>query len=265
MLKYLVIIPTQNEASNLPVLVAELWALQIAGLSVLVVDGDSADGTGQIADELAQQRPDELSVLHLSARGGLRRAYIAGFNWALTHSVSYVIQMDCDFSHSPKYIPVFLESAKQADLVIGSRYISGGKMDERMGALRYLQSWWANAIYARSILDLKVSDATSGYRCWQAGALRRIDLDGIASNGYSFQIEMAYVAEKLGCQIVEIPIFFEERRIGQTKMRLSAKVEAVWRTWDMLWRYRELTPAKDKSLELNHSRDTEQAKGDLQK
>ena len=253
MLNDLVIIPTHNEANNLPVLVAELWALQMPGLSILVVDGDSSDGTGQLADELAQQRPDSLAVLHLSARGGLRRAYIAGFKWAMAHGASYIIQMDCDFSHSPKYIPILLETAKQAELVIGSRYVSGGKIDERMGVLRYLQSWWANSIYARFILDLGVSDATSGYRCWQANALQRIDLDGIASNGYSFQIEMAYVAEKMGYQIAEIPIFFEERRIGQTKMRLSAKVEAAWRTWDMLWRYRKLSPAAQKSSKLNHS------------
>jgi dolichol-phosphate mannosyltransferase len=253
MLNYLIIIPTHNEANNLAVLVAELWALQMPGLSILVVDGGSTDGTGQLADELAQQRPDGLAVLHLSAQGGLRRAYIAGFKWAMAHGANYIIQMDCDFSHSPKYIPLLLETAKQAELVIGSRYVSGGKMDERMGVLRYLQSWWANSIYTRFILDLSVSDATSGYRCWQANALQRIDLDGIASNGYSFQIEMAYVAEKMGYQIAEIPIFFEERRIGQTKMRLSAKVEAAWRTWDMLWRYRELSPAEEKSSRLNRS------------
>ncbi|HUS94501.1 MAG TPA: polyprenol monophosphomannose synthase [Patescibacteria group bacterium] len=253
MLNSLVIIPTHNEVNNLPVLVAELWALQMPGLSILIVDGDSSDGTGQLADELAQQRPDSLSVLHLSARGGLRRAYIAGFKWAIVHGACYIIQMDCDFSHSPKYIPVMLESAKQADLVIGSRYISGGKMDERMGILRYLRSWWANTIYARSILNLGVKDVTSGYRCWQAHALQHIDLDGIASNGYSFQIEMAYVAEKLGYKIAEVPIFFEERRIGQTKMRLSAKVEAAWRIWYLAWRYRELSPAADKSSKLHHS------------
>ena len=255
MLKYLVIIPTYNEANNLPVLVAELWALQISGLSILVVDGGSSDGSGQIAADLAKQRPEGLSVLQLSARGGLRRAYIAGFKFALAHDARFIVQMDCDFSHSPKYLPEMLETAEKADLVIGSRYVTGGKMDERMGALRYLQSWWANSIYASSVLNLGIKDATSGYRCWQANALERIDLDGIASNGYSFQIEMAYVAEKLGYLIVEIPIFFEERRLGRTKLRLPAKVEAAWRTWDMLWRYWDLSSAIDQPSKNNHSDD----------
>jgi len=238
----LVILPTHNEAENLPLLVAEIWALQIPGLSVLVVDSGSNDGTGQIADELARQKPSKLSVLHLSSRGGIRRAYLAGFNWALTRGFVYILQMDCDFSHPPKYIPDLLNGVKKADLVIGSRYIPGGKMDERMGVLLYLQSWWANAIYARSILSLGVHDSTSGFRCWNSGALQKIDLDGIVSNGYSFQIEMTYVAEKMRFKIVEVPIFFEERRIGQTKMRFSAKVEAIWRVWEILWRQRDTTP-----------------------
>lgn len=238
----LVILPTHNEAENLPLLVAEIWALQIPELSVLVVDSGSTDGTGQIADELARQKPSNLFALHLSARGGIRRAYLAGFKWALTRDFAYILQMDCDFSHPPKYVPDLLDSAEKADLVIGSRYISGGKMDERMGVFLYLQSWWANAIYARSILSLGVQDSTSGFRCWKAAALQEIDLDGIESNGYSFQIEMTYVAEKMNFKIIEVPIFFEERRIGQTKMRFSAKLEAAWRVWEILWRQRDTTP-----------------------
>lgn len=235
----LIILPTHNEAENLPLLVAELWALQIPQLSVLVVDSGSSDGTDQIADELAQQHQSRLSALHLSARGGIRRAYLAGFKWALAREIPYILQMDCDFSHPPKYVPDLLKAAERADLAIGSRYISGGKMDERMGILLYLQSWWANAIYARSILSLQVHDSTSGFRCWQANALQQVDLDGIVSNGYSFQIEMTYVAEKMDLKIIEVPIFFEERRIGRTKMRFSAKIEAVWRVWEILWRHRQ--------------------------
>ena len=238
----LVIIPTHNEASNLPVLVAELWALKLSGLSILVVDGESTDGTGQIADELAIQRPESLSVLHLSARGGLRRAYTAGFNLAITRRVSFAVQMDCDFSHSPKYLPKLLEVAKDADLVIGSRYVSGGKLDEKMGFFRYLQSWWANSVYIHNILDLGIRDATSGYRCWRIDALKQINLDLIASNGYGFQIELAYLAEKMGLRIVEVPILFEDRRLGQTKLRLPEKLEAAWRTWEMRWRHRDLSP-----------------------
>jgi dolichol-phosphate mannosyltransferase len=239
MLKTVVVIPTFNEARNLPVLAAELWALQIPGLSVLVVDGGSTDETPQIADELAERRPDELAVLHLSPRGGLRRAYLAAFKWALARGADRIIQMDCDFSHSPTYVPKLLEASKDADLVVGSRYIAGGKLDARIGTARYLQSWWANEVYARLILNLRLQDVTSSFRCWRAEALSQFDLDAVSSNGYSFQIEMAYLAEKFGFQIVEVPIHYEERRVGRSKLNLSAKVEAAWRTWEILWRYRD--------------------------
>lgn len=239
MQKCVVVIPTYNEANNLPVLAAELWALRIPGLSILVVDGNSPDGTGEIADELAEQCPGELTALHLSDRGGLRRAYIAGFKWSLTHGADIVIQMDCDFSHSPRHIHDLLGAIQDADLVVGSRYVAGGKLDDRMGSVQYLQSWWANAIYARTILNLQIKDATSGFRCWRASALQGIDLDAIASNGYSFQIEMAYVAEKLGYKIIEIPIHFEERRLGRSKLNLPDKFEAAIRTWEIWWRYRD--------------------------
>ena len=248
-----VVIPTYNEANNLPVLAAELWALQIPGLTILVVDGDSPDGTGQLADELAEQRPGELFALHLSARGGLRRAYIAGFKWALAHGADIVIQMDCDFSHAPRYIPEMLEAIKETDVVIGSRYVAGGKLDERISTVRYLQSWWANTVYAQTILNLKLKDATSGFRCWRANALRGIDLDAIASNGYSFQIEMAYVAEKLGYRMVEIPIYFEERRQGRNKLSWPDKFEAALRTWEMWWRYRDFPHAGSNSEPENGS------------
>ena len=153
--------------------------------------------------------------------------------------------MDCDFSYSPKYVPQLLEASRGADLVVGSRYIMGGKLDPRIGTAGYLQSWWANEVYARLILNLKLQDVTSSLRCWQAHALERIDLDAISSNGYSFQIEMAYVAEKLGYEIVEVPIHYEERRVGHSKLSFSDKIEAAWRTWQILWRYRNLgeTPA----------------------
>jgi dolichol-phosphate mannosyltransferase len=238
MQRCVVVIPTYNEINNLPILAAEVWALKIPGLSILVVDGDSPDGTGEIADELAEQHPDELAALHLSSRGGLRRAYIAGYKWALSHEANIIIQMDCDFSHSPRHIHDLLNAIQKADLVVGSRYIAGGKLDDRMGSVQYLQSWWANAIYARTILNLQIKDATSGFRCWRASALQGIDLDAISSNGYSFQIEMAYVAEKLGYKIIEIPIHFEERRLGRSKLNLPDKFKAAFRIWEIWWRYR---------------------------
>jgi dolichol-phosphate mannosyltransferase len=244
MSKTVVIIPTYNEASNLPVLAAEIWALMIPELSILVVDGNSPDGTGEIADELAKRRPGELFALHQDVKSGLGRAYIAGFKWALAQEADFVIQMDCDFSHSPKHIPEMLQEIEGSHLVVGSRYIPGGRVDEHWGFGRYLLSWWANAVYTRIILNLKVKDATSGFKCWRATALQAINLDAIHSNGYSFQFEMAFLAEKMGYRIVEIPIYFEDRRIGRSKLTIPIKIEAIFRAWEIRWRYRRLRKAR---------------------
>jgi dolichol-phosphate mannosyltransferase len=240
MKKTIIIIPTYNEANNLPVLVAELWAMKIPELSILVVDDSSPDGTGDIAEELAQRKTGELHVIHQPVKSGLGRAYIAGFHWALEQDAEYVIQMDSDFSHSPPHILDMLHEIEEADLVVGSRYVAGGKVDKHWSFGRYLLSWWANAVYTKIILNLKVKDATSGFKCWRAAALRRIDLDAVQSNGYSFQFEMAYLAEKLKLRIVEIPIYFEDRRIGRSKMTIPVKLEAIFRAWDIRWRYRNL-------------------------
>ena len=241
--KLIVVIPTYNEATNLPLMVAELWALNIPNLSILVVDDNSPDGTGQIADELTQPRPGQLHVLHRVKKEGLGRAYVAGFKWALAHGYDTIIQMDCDFSHSPQHIPEMLTHIRDADVVVGSRYVRGGKIDERWETGRYLLSWWANAIYTRLLLNLKVRDATAGFKCWRASALHGINLDEISSQGYSFQFEMAYVAEKLGYHIIEIPIYFEDRRIGQSKLTIPIKLEAALRVWEIIWHYRKFTPA----------------------
>ena len=240
MSKTVVIIPTYNEANNLPVLAAEIWALKIPDLTVLVVDDNSPDGTGEIAEELAQRKSGELEVIHQAVKSGLGRAYIKGFRWAFEHEARYVIQMDSDFSHSPPHILEMLEEIQEADLVVGSRYTPGGRVDEQWSLGRYLLSWWANAVYTRLILNLKVRDATSGFKCWRAKALERINLEAVTSNGYSFQFEMAFLAERLGLRIVEIPIYFEDRRIGRSKMTIPIKVEAIFRAWDIRWRYRNL-------------------------
>lgn len=248
MSKIVVVIPTYNEAENLPLLAAELWALGIPGLTILVVDDNSPDGTGRVADELAQRNPGDLHPLHRSAKEGLGRAYVAGFKWALAQGADYIIQMDCDFSHSPQHIPEMLEQINGVDVVVGSRYVPGGQIDERWEAGRYLLSWWANALYTRLLLNLKVKDATAGFKCWRADVLRGINLSQISSHGYSFQFEMAYLAEKLGYQIVEIPIYFEDRRIGRSKMTIPIKIEAAIRAWQVLWQYRGLTPADRQPL-----------------
>lgn len=244
MRKIVVVLPTYNEAENLPLMIAALWELEIPGLIVLVVDDNSPDGTGRIADELAEKRPEQLVVLHREKKEGLGRAYVAGFKWALAQQADVVIQMDCDFSHSPAHIPEMLQRLNHADVVIGSRYVDGGRIDERWETGRYLLSWWANALYTRLILNLKVQDATAGFKCWRADVLRGIDLDAISSQGYSFQFEMAYITQKLGYRTVEIPIYFEDRRIGRSKLTVPIKIEAALRTWFVLWRYRKLNPAK---------------------
>jgi len=237
-MKVMVVIPTYNEADNLPGIVAELLALGLDGLQILIVDDNSPDGTGEIAEQLSRRYPSLLHVIHRPAKLGLGTAYITGFRYALEQGADYIVQMDADFSHSPSYIPKFLEHIKDYDVVVGSRYVPGGELDEKWGLGRQLLSWWANSIYTRLILGLKVRDATSGFKCWRRRALESIDLDNIRSSGYVFQVEMAYLCEKKGLRVLEIPIHFEDRRIGRSKMTLSIKVEAAWRVWEIRWRYR---------------------------
>ncbi|RIK52683.1 MAG: polyprenol monophosphomannose synthase [Chloroflexi bacterium] len=243
-----VVIPTYNEADNLPAMAAALFALPFPRLQLLIVDDNSPDGTGHIADELAATynpaapagRP-RLVVIHRAGKGGLGTAYVTGMQRALAGGADYVLQMDADFSHSPRYIPQMLNVmlATNADVVIGSRYVPGGTLDEGWGPGRRLMSWWAN-LYSRAILGLRIRDMTAGFKLWQREALLGIGLESIRSNGYSFQVEMAYLCERLGYRLVEIPIHFEDRRIGQSKLDVPVKLESAWRTWQIRWRYRHL-------------------------
>lgn len=235
-------IPTYNEAENIRPMSEALLALGIPALRVLFVDDESPDGTGQIADELAAQYPGRVHVLHRTGPRGLGHAYIHGFRWALDQGADHVIQMDCDFSHSPSYIPQFLESIRDYDVVIGSRYVEGGQTDEHWGWGRWLLSWWANSVYTRLILGCKVRDVTAGFKCWRRETLQGIDLSRIRSQGYVFQVEMAYVTERLGYRVLEIPIYFEDRRVGHSKMTVPVKIEAALRTWEVRWRHRHLQP-----------------------
>jgi dolichol-phosphate mannosyltransferase len=216
--------------------------LDVPALETLIVDDESPDGTGRIAEELAGRYPGRLNALHRTGPRGLGRAYIDGFRWALDHGADYVVQMDCDFSHSPAYIPRFLEVIRDYDVVVGSRYVEGGKTDERWGWGRWLLSWWANSIYTRLILGVRTKDTTAGFKCWRRETLEGIDLSRIRSQGYVFQVEMAYVTERLGYRILEIPIYFEDRRIGQSKMSVPVKVEAALRVFEVRWRHRRLRP-----------------------
>jgi dolichol-phosphate mannosyltransferase len=236
--KIVVVIPTYNEADNLPTMAKELFALGLDGLELLVVDDASPDGTGQLAEELSQQYAGKVHVIHREGKLGLGTAYIQGFKWALKHGADCVIQMDADFSHSPSYLCKFIEEIGQNDVVIGSRYVKGGQLDDRWGLGRWFLSWWANSVWVRLILGVKTKDATAGFKCWRRSALEAINLDGIRSNGYVFQVEMCYVAEKTGLKVKEIPIYFEDRRIGQSKMSGRVKLEAALRVFEIRWRYR---------------------------
>jgi len=240
-MKTLVVIPTYNEAENLPKIAAEIFSLAISDLEILVVDDDSPDGTGRVADQLVEKYAGCFHVIHRPAKSGLGTAYIHGFTWALQHGMDYVIQMDADFSHSPAYLPQFLEGIADYDVVIGSRYVLGGRLDERWGWGRWFLSWWANSVWVRLILGTKTKDATAGFKCWRSTALRAIDLDQIRSNGYIFQVEMCYVAEKIGLRMKEIPIYFEDRRIGKSKMSWSVKIEAALRVFEIRRRHRKLS------------------------
>ncbi len=235
-MKIAVVLPTYNEADNIVAMTEALLALPLP-LSVIIVDDNSPDGTGKVADELAATHPTRIEVLHRPHKNGLGRAYRAGFTQALASGADAVAQMDCDFSHSPQYLLPMLEGLKEMDVVVGSRYVPGGELDERWSWWREILSSWAN-FYARTILQLKVRDATAGFKVWRREALEAIDLDRVISNGYIFQVEMAYLAQKLGFRHREIPIYFEDRRIGKSKMDIPVKIEAAYRVLELLWKHR---------------------------
>jgi dolichol-phosphate mannosyltransferase len=241
MAKIIVVLPTYNEITNLPLITRAIFDLGIDGLHILVVDDNSPDGTGQKADELgANTYPGRLHVLHRTEKAGLGPAYIAGFRKALDMGADLVIQMDADFSHQPKYIPELLQAIESSDLVIGSRFAKGGSVDETWGVHRKLLSWFANRVYTPLILGIPVYDATGGYRIWQRSTLIGMNLDRIRSNGYVFQVEMAYVTYRLGFRVREIPIHFPDRKHDLSKMDFSITIEAALRVWQVMMRHRRL-------------------------
>ena len=229
-----IVIPTYNEAENLSNLVSALFNLPIDRLHVLIVDDNSPDGTGDIAEDLAQEYPDRLSVLHREGKLGLGSAYIKGFRTALESGADYIVQMDADFSHPPEKIIEFTKALSKNDAVLGSRYIAGGKLDEHWPLWRKGLSAFGN-FYAKTILRLPIHDATGGFRAWQRETLLGMPLERIRSNGYAFQVEMIYVAYRLGFSFFEVPFYFADRQWGSSKMSFSIQIEAATRVWQMLF------------------------------
>ncbi|HDS01420.1 MAG TPA: polyprenol monophosphomannose synthase [candidate division Zixibacteria bacterium] len=222
-----VIIPTYNERENVEEITKAVLG-QDERLHVLIVDDSSPDGTGEVADKMAQNNP-RIDVLHRDKKEGLGQAYIAGFKHALQSDFDYIFEMDADFSHDPKYLPYFLEAIKEADLVLGSRYISGVNVIN-WPMSRLLLSYYAN-VYTRIVTGLPLRDATGGFKCFRRQVLEAINLDEVRSNGYSFQIEMSFRAHKKGFKIKEIPIVFTDRIQGTSKMSKKIVREAIWMVW----------------------------------
>ena len=224
----LVIVPTYNELSNLGQIVPDILA-QDERIEILVVDDNSPDGTGELADELAKENP-RIHTIHREGKQGLGTAYIAGFHWALERDYEYVFEMDADHSHDPKHLPEFLEAVQDADLVLGSRYLDGRVTVVNWPMTRLILSYAAN-IYARLVTGNKLCDATGGFKCFRRSVLETIELNSVRSNGYSFQIEMSFRAKRKGFRITEIPIVFVDRTDGESKMSGAIVREAVWMVW----------------------------------
>jgi dolichol-phosphate mannosyltransferase len=236
-----IVIPTYNEAGNVEPMAQALKALNFPNLHLLFVDDDSPDGTGALIDTLVKRYSGEVFALHRKGERGLGRAYVAGFGYALDQGATAVVQMDCDFSHQPKDVPHLLNALAEADLVIGSRYVEGGGVDPSWSLNRKALSSWAN-FYARTILSMhSVKDATAGFRAWRSETLKGIGLHRILSQGYVFQVEMTFVTWRLAYKIREIPIFFPDRHVGESKMTVPVKIEAALRVWEVRWRHRKLT------------------------
>ena len=228
----LVIVPTYNERENIERLVATVLG-QDASLDVLVVDDGSPDGTGEIADRLAEQNP-LVHAVHRPKKMGLGTAYLTGFRWALERDYAFIFEMDADFSHDPAHLPQFLSAIQSCDLVLGSRYRNGRVTVVNWPMTRLLLSYCAN-IYARVITGLELGDATGGFKCFRRSVLEAIPLDEVRSNGYAFQIEMSFRAVRKNFRITEIPIVFVDRTDGVSKMSKHIVREAIWMVWRLRW------------------------------
>ncbi|MDE2717707.1 MAG: polyprenol monophosphomannose synthase [Chloroflexota bacterium] len=233
--KVAVVVPTYNEAENLPVLAARLFALGIPGLTLIVVDDGSPDGTGEVAKQLAGQYDGRVELVQRHRKEGLGPAYIAGFSQALDGGADIIVQMDADMSHQPEYIPQFIDDLGESDVVIGSRYVNGGGVDEHWGILRRLISSGGN-FGIRAVTGVKVKDATGGFKAFRQSVLRSIDFSQIRCAGFGFQAEINHACERMGCVVTEHPIVFIDRTMGKSKMSLYIMIEAMWKLLPLRWK-----------------------------
>jgi dolichol-phosphate mannosyltransferase len=238
-LQITVIIPTYNEAENLPNLFSALLSLPLADLKLLVVDDNSPDGTGRVADELARKYPGRVVVHHRAGKLGLRTAYLDGFKMAIADGAQAVAQMDADFSHDPASLVKMSAALEDADVVLGSRYVPGGSLDDKWPLWRKWLSSFGN-FYARTILGLRLRDITTGFRLWRRETILGMPLERIQSNGYIFLVEMAYMAYSLEYRFAQVPIHFADRRSGKSKMSLKIQLEAAMRVWQVKYHFRDL-------------------------
>jgi len=237
-LRIVVIIPTYNEAENLPKLVSALIALPL-DLDILVVDDNSPDGTGRIADDLAAANPKRVRVMHRTGKLGLSSAYLQAFRTLFDGTLDAIGQMDADFSHDPAVLVEMAKRLETCDLVLGSRYIPGGSTDVHWPIWRKALSAWGN-FYVRSILQIPLRDVTGGFRLWRRETLQAMPLERVKASGYIFMVEMAYLAWCLQFKIGEVPIYFADRRWGKSKMSFKIQAEAAARVWQVLWAFRDL-------------------------
>jgi dolichol-phosphate mannosyltransferase len=222
-------LPTYDERENLAPIIEAIHAA-VPAVDVLVVDDDSPDGTGRLADEMAARDP-RVKVLHRAAKEGLGRAYLAAFAWALQHGYGLVLEMDADFSHDPRYLPALLAAARDADLVLGSRNVpGGGTVNWGLGRRAVSRG---GSLYARTILGVPVRDLTGGFKCFRREVLEAVDLASVECSGYAFQIELTYRAVRRGFRVVEVPIVFTDRRVGHSKMSRGIVLEAMRKVWSM--------------------------------
>jgi dolichol-phosphate mannosyltransferase len=233
-MKVLIIIPTYNERENLPAIAAQI--LDQHPYEILVVDDQSPDGTGAVADDLARKYPGRLHVMHRTGKRGLGLSYLDGFRWAIRHHADLVCQMDADLSHDPRYLPDLVKAADTYDLVLGSRYLNGISV-MNWPLRRILLSWFANR-YVRAITGLTTCDTTSGFRCWRRETLERVNFERFISQRYAFTVETVFEVERQGGRVGEVPIIFVERRVGASKMSGRVLLESMLMPWRLVLRNR---------------------------